>query len=135
VKVVLDTGILISSLILPDTPPERIYRLWRDKRFTLLTSEWQLGEFRRVSRYPKVARYFAPYRAGTLLNLLSTEAQVVTDLPSVNLSPDPDDNPLLAIAITGKADYLVSGDKQHLLTLQVPDLTITTATQFLERFI
>jgi uncharacterized protein len=135
VKVVLDTSILVSSLILPDTPPERIYRLWRDKGFTLLTSEWQLSEFRRVSHYPKLARYFAPHQAGTLLNLLTTETTILTDLPTVTLSPDPDDNPLLAIAIAGKADYLISGDKKHLLTLQVQGLSIQTASQFVASFL
>ena len=35
----------------------------------------------------------------------------------MELSPDPDDNSVLATAITGMADYLVTGDKRDLLSL------------------
>ena len=55
-RVVLDTGILIAALITTDTPPSLIYQAWRKKRFELVTSEWQLDEFRRVSRYSKLRR-------------------------------------------------------------------------------
>jgi putative PIN family toxin of toxin-antitoxin system len=37
----------------------------------------------------------------------------------VSYSPDPDDNIILATAIAGNADYLVSGDKSDLLKLGV----------------
>ena len=36
---------------------------------------------------------------------------VVSELPEVNLSPDPKDNPILATAIAGEAELIVSGDK------------------------
>ena len=55
-RVVLDTGILIAALITRDTPPDRIYQAWRKRRFELVTSEWQLEEFRRVSHYPKLRK-------------------------------------------------------------------------------
>ncbi len=50
-RVVIDTGILIAALITRDTPPDRIYQAWRKQRFERVTSEWQLEEFRRVSRF------------------------------------------------------------------------------------
>ena len=37
---------------------------------------------------------------------------------SVDVSPDPADNFLLAMAVAGKADYLVTGDGKHLLSLR-----------------
>lgn len=37
--------------------------------------------------------------------------------PDVDLSPDPKDNPILATAIAGKTDLIVSGDKKHMLAL------------------
>ena len=59
-RVVLDTGILIAALITNHTPPALIYQAWRKKRFELVTSEWQLEEFRRVSRYAKLRRFLKP---------------------------------------------------------------------------
>lgn len=39
-------------------------------------------------------------------------------LPKVELSPDPDDDYLLAMAKAGAADFLVTGDARHLLRLR-----------------
>ena len=41
------------------------------------------------------------------------------DLPRVALSSDPRDNYLLAMAIAGSADFLVTGDKRDLLVLKL----------------
>jgi predicted nucleic acid-binding protein len=54
-------------------------------------------------------------------------------LPEIDLCRDPDDNPILAIALESKADYLVTGDKRDLLSMQRIGLTpIITAAEFLE---
>ena len=105
-RVVLDTGILIATLITSGTPPDAIYRVWRRKRFELVTSEWQIEEFRRVSRYPKLRPYLRPVQAGNMVSGLRRLAVVLDKLPSVDLSPDPDDNPVLAMALASKADFL-----------------------------
>jgi len=96
-RAVLDTGILIAALITQDTPPASIYQAWRKKRYELVTSEWQLEQFRRVSRYAKLRRFLKPAEAGPLVSGLRHQATVLATLPTVKLSPDPDDNPLLAM--------------------------------------
>ena len=133
-RVVLDTGILIAALITVDTPPGRIYQAWRKHRFTLITSKWQLDEFRRVSRYPpKLRRFIRPAEAGTLVNGLRQQAIVLEMLPVVEVSPDPDDNPVLAMARAGDADHLVTGDKRDLLALeQFGKTKVYTARRFVD---
>ncbi len=132
-RVVLDTGILIAALITADTPPDQVYQAWRKKRFTLVTSTWQLGEFRRASRYERVKKFLKPTEAGNLVNGLKRHATVLTELPDVDLSRDPQDNPVLAMAIAGEADYLVTGDRRGLLSLkQVGATRIVTAAEFLK---
>jgi putative PIN family toxin of toxin-antitoxin system len=103
-RVVLDTGILIAALITASTPPDQVYQAWRKKRFTLITSVWQLGEFHRASRYERVKRFLRPAEAGNLVNGLKHHATVLKDLPDVDLSRDPQDNPVLAMAIAGNAE-------------------------------
>ncbi len=133
-RIVIDTGILIAALITKDTPPDLVYQAWRKNKFELITSEWQLSEFRRVSRYPKLRKYLAPSEAGNMINGLRYQALVLTDLPALEVSPDPDDNPVLAMAVAGEADFLVSGDKHDLLALKVIEKTkIATARSFLAR--
>ena len=131
-KVVLDTCILIAALITVETPPDKIYKAWKKKRFELITSEWQLDEFRRVSRYAKLKNYINPAEAGQMVNGLRLNAQVYVSLPAVDLCKDPDDNPILAIALQSKADFLVTGDKRDLLSMQRVGITpIVTAASFL----
>ena len=58
---------------------------------------------------------------------------MVRDLPHVAISPDPYDNYLLATAITGSADFLVTGDKRDLLSLERVGATrIISVRAFLE---
>ena len=43
-------------------------------------------------------------------------------------------HPILAVAITGKADLIVSGDKKHMLALgEVEGIPIVTAREALDR--
>ena len=131
-RVVLDTGILIAALITVDTPPDKIYQAWKKKRFELFTSEWQLEEFRRVSRYPKLRNFINSTEAGQMVNGLKLNAFVYTSLPTVDLCKDPDDNPILAIALESKADFLVTVDKRDLLSMERIRMTpIVSAASFL----
>jgi predicted nucleic acid-binding protein len=68
-----------------------------------------------------------------MLNQIRRLAVVIESLPDVDCSQDPSDNFLLAIAQAGRAEYLVSGDKRHVLSLSFFGATrIVTARQFLE---
>lgn|SRR5487761_2014041 len=116
-RVVLDTNILISGLMSPTGTPGRLIDAWLKDRYTLVSSEEQLSEFRRASRYDQVAKFITQSNAGTLVNAVRALSIMVERLPVVNLSPDPHDDFLLAIAQAGKAHYLVSGDKSGLLAL------------------
>ncbi len=125
-RVVLDTGVFIAALITTDTPPALIYQAWRKKRFELVTSEWQLDEFRRVSRYPKLRRFIKPAEAGNLVNGLRHQATVLETLPRVDLSPDPDDNPVLSMAIN---TLLTDMDSLQVSPLQFVPLLSTGKSQ------
>ncbi len=113
-RVILDTNVLLGALISPHGPPDAIYRAWRAARFELVTSRAQLDELRRVSRYPKLKTLLPAHRIGTMLNNMQ-RALVLEVLPALleNLEAnDPDDTFLLAMALAGEADYLVTGDRR-----------------------
>ena len=132
-KVVLDTNILVAALISNKGVPRKIYRAWLDGRYTLVTSSWQIEEFRRVSRYERMRPYIVPSEVGDVVNGLRARATVVGKLPKLELSPDPDDNFVLATAIRGEAAYLVTGDRKDLLVLEkLPGLRIIKARGFFE---
>jgi uncharacterized protein len=110
-RLVIDTNVLLSALMSPTSTSAQVLALWRSRKFDLLISNEQLDEIVRVTRYPKIRTRLAPALAGRLVNRLRDLAIVVEKLPKVNLSPDPDDNYLLALAEAGGAQLLVTGDK------------------------
>ena len=133
-RLVLDTNILVSSLLRKQTPPYQLYRAWREGLFELLTSQPQIEELQRVLHYPRLQRYLTPEEAQEMLAGVVTYAVLVSPLPSVSYSPDPDDNLILATAIAGHADYLISGDKSHVLALEkIEGIPILSARQAIER--
>jgi hypothetical protein len=133
-RVVLDTNILISALIVQSGTPGLIYRSWIDGHFILLTCHLQLDELRLTLKKPKLAARIRPHRAGRLVNELKDLAVSVDPLPDVKRSSDPMDDFLLAAAEAGTADYLVSGDKSGLLYLRRHKGTrIVPASEFVER--
>ncbi|MGH6885092.1 MAG: putative toxin-antitoxin system toxin component, PIN family [Geminicoccales bacterium] len=115
-RVVLDSNVFISALISAGGAPHAIHRAWRERRFLLVTSAAQIAELRRASRYPKLRAIVPARDFGALLNRLHG-ALVLRRLPRVELSADPDDDYLLAMAKAGGADFLVTGDAKHLLRL------------------
>lgn len=113
-RVILDTNVLLGALISPHAPPDTIYRAWRAARFELVTSAAQLDELRRVSRYPKLKAILPAHRIGTMVN--NMQRAIVLDalppLPEGIEATDPNDTFLLAMALAGEADYLVTGDRR-----------------------
>jgi len=118
VRVILDTNVLISALLHDRSLPNQLVALWRQGKIALLTSDEQLDEFRRVTRYPKIRDRLNPAVAGRLVNELKQVATIIANLPEVSISSDPWDNYLLATVEAGKADLLVTGDKADLLHLE-----------------
>lgn len=134
-RVVLDTNVLISAFISRQGLPFQVIKLWIEGDYDLVTSPWQIEEFRNTSRYERIRKRVNRAEIGTFVNALRGNAVVVETLPSVELSPDPDDNFIIATALAGEARYIVSGDKGHLQSLEkVQGISILTVRDFLERF-
>lgn len=113
-RVILDTNVLLGALISPHGPPDAIYRAWRAARFELVTSVAQLDELRRVGRNPKLKTILPAHRVGTMVNNMQ-RAIVLTQLPPLPdgvEENDPNDTFLLAMALVGEADYLLTGDRR-----------------------
>jgi len=135
VRIVLDTNVLVSALISRDGPPDRVLAAIRNQRLTLVTSEAQLVELRAVLGRERLRPYIRFEEGQDLIRDLEAIGEVVADLPNVNASPDADDNVILATAVVGQADVVVSGDKQHMLVLgQIEGIPIITASAAVAQF-
>jgi len=111
-RVILDTNVLLSALLSPHGLPDVIYRAWQQDRFDLVTSAEQIDELRRASRYEKFKHVLQPHRVGTMVNHMRRAVMLET-LPPLSADMavnDPNDAFLLAMALAGEADFLVTGD-------------------------
>ena len=117
-RVILDTNVLVAALMAPDGPPHQLFEAFLSDRFTLLTSDAQIEEFSRVTRYPAIRSRIHPAQAGRLLNAVRSLSVLLERLPPASVSRDIHDDYLFAMAQTGGADYLVTGDKAGVLALR-----------------
>ena len=132
--IVLDTNVLVSAFLTKQGVPNLSVSGWEGGVFRLVTSEEQLAELDRVLPYDKLSQRISPEEAADLLTRMRISAHVAENLPDVGYSQDPDDNLLLATAIAGKADLLVTGDQKHLLPLGIVEgIPIVSPRDALER--
>ncbi len=133
-RVVLDTNIFIGALITKGTPPDRLYRAWLRGEIELVTSTAQIAEIAEVLARPRLQKFLDAAEVAAIVENIDTRALILEAPLAVDLSPDPKDNQILAAAITGRADLIVSGEKKHVLALgEVEGIPVVTARKALER--
>jgi putative PIN family toxin of toxin-antitoxin system len=114
-RVVLDTNVYISALRFPESV---LFRLWRDAvlgQYILITSPTIIREFAEKLR---VRFQVSDEEVADFVKRITRTATLVqpTVVPEA-VPADPDDNHILACALAGKVDLIVSGDR-HLLQLK-----------------
>ena len=111
-RAVVDTNVLVSGLLWRGAP-HALIELARAGTFDLISSPKLLTELDRVLRRPKFRTILARSRTNPrrLLREIGRLAEIV-DASSLRapVSRDPDDDHVLAVAIAGRADLVVSGD-------------------------
>lgn len=115
VPVVLDTNIIIGFYLSKHSQSaiSRVFRLWRDQRkLQLIVSDEVINEYLEVLTRLGVARI--------RINRLAKRFQQRQTVTRIRLgghptaSRDPDDNIILAIAIAGRARFLITNDRDLL---------------------
>lgn len=132
-KVVLDTNVLVSAFLRNKGKPAQI--LAQNSEFELLICEGILAELTDVLSRPRIRRKepYLEHRVHEYLERVRASSVRITIAEVENIIPqDPPDNTVLACAVEGGADYLVSGNR-HLLDLkQHRSVKIIMPAQFLE---
>lgn len=136
-RVVLDTNTMVSAIISPHGLPRRLLDSARSGVFELCSSPFLLAELLEVLSREKIlsrlaAAELAPFEFVSDIRRLS-HIVVPNEVPRV-VEDDPGDDHVLACAVTGRADMIVSGDR-HLLALggHYQDIAIMTPAQAVER--
>lgn len=130
-KAVIDTNVWVSALLGTGVPKKLKDRLAQEN-FQAICSAQLVDELIDVLARPKFAGKITDIDAAELIRLLRTAALFVEPEPISQTSRDPKDDVFLACAVAGGADYLVTGDDDLLVLLEIGATKIVTARQFLE---
>jgi putative PIN family toxin of toxin-antitoxin system len=115
-RVVIDTNVLLSKFISKDgTAGRAVDFIMRECRF--LTCTEALAELAAKLALEKFHRYGGDEERDEFITTVEEQAELVTVFSDVQASIDPKDNIFLSLALDGRADYIVSGDKKHLQSL------------------
>ena len=110
-----DTNVLASGFLgrNPEAAPVRILDAWRAGAFTLVVSEYVLEELARTLARPYFVARLGPEQAAANFRLLRADARLaLLDADVRGVATHPEDDLILATALSGQADYLVTGDRQ-----------------------
>ena len=110
-KLVIDTNVMVSSLIQRSFPYKIINELFIEGKITLCVSEKLMAEYYEVFRRPKFAVYH-DFTARAEALLADIEARSIMYFPhiTIDLLSDKDDNMILELADACSADYIVTGN-------------------------
>ena len=119
-RIVPDTNVLISGTTISTSAPSQVLYAWRVNRIEVATSEAILEELKRVLSYPRVYKIVGMDEEAIDLYIknLQKSAILVAGRTQVDVSSDPDDNKFFSCAVEAQANYIVSMDKKHILSVE-----------------
>lgn len=130
-RVVLDTNVLVSAFQFPAGTAATLWDALGRGRYLLVSSPAIVREFAAILRNPFEWEEADVKRA---VRLLARKASFVnpTSIPdAVPDDPDdPDDNHIVACALAGRADLIVTGDKDLLRLKEYQDIPIVRTMDF-----
>jgi putative PIN family toxin of toxin-antitoxin system len=112
-RIVIDTNQLIAALV---RPPELATFLmaWESARFTVVASSALIAEYLRVIAYPEVTPLIYPELLRTFHSHLLQDIELIEPPETPRICRDPDDDKVIAVAIYGLVDYILTIDNDLL---------------------
>ena len=134
-RVVIDTGVLVSALIRKQGTTGDVLRALRDRRFTAIyTTDIVVEIIDVLGRADFRTKYhIEPDDITALINLIRLRGELVTPTRTVTASRDPKDDKFIEAALATQTDCIVSGDADLLDLSPFEDIPILRPAEFLAR--
>jgi putative PIN family toxin of toxin-antitoxin system len=113
-RLVLDTNILVSAALKPDSLQRTALTLATTKPGRLYVSQPIRDEYAEVLARPELHIRKGPRLQ--LLQLIRNHSYLVAPSRILKIATDPDDNIFLESADAARADYLITGNQRHFPT-------------------
>jgi uncharacterized protein len=135
ISAVLDTNTIVSGTIVPQGMPGQILQAARSQHFRWVTSAAIIDEVTRTLYRPRIQRKYqissgAVNRVRELLERETVVSPIST--PVQGVATHPEDDLILASAVSAQVDYLVTGDQQLQRLGSYQGVTIVSPRRFLE---
>jgi putative PIN family toxin of toxin-antitoxin system len=131
-RVVLDTNSVISALLFSGTA-SRLVPLWQSRRIIMLISRAILEEYLRLLAYPNFRLTNEEIKGLMEEEILPFVETVRVRRRLSVVRRDPDDDKFLECAVGGRAECLVTGDRDLLDLGSYRRVKILTVRDFLEK--
>ena len=129
-RIVIDTGVVVSALLLPRSVPRQAFDV-AAARGRLLVSDETIAELDDVLRRPKFDKYVSETQRLEFLAALVRAAEVIVGVDVVTDCRDPRDNKFLELALSGRGSHIISGDSDLLVLHPFREITVVTPQSFL----
>ena len=131
--VVLDTNVVVSSLLSQKSWPAKILDLIMSDHIQVAYDDRILGEYEEVLSRPEL--HIHPSRMFAIIDHIELTGKLVTPEPMpADGYTDPDDIMLAEVFITSNADALITGNLRHYKPLLKQDALVLSPAQFMEKF-
>lgn len=132
-RIVIDTGVLISRIVRPNSVPAEAIRVARSIGVMLVSND-TLAELADVLTRPKFDRYFQADYVQSIVNAYAANAELIEVAITIAACSDPKDDKFLALALSGSANVIVTGDSDLLALDPFQHVRILTPRAFIESF-
>lgn len=130
-RYVFDTNVIISALLFENSKPAQALRYALTNGEILLSLDL-LEELNEVLGRERFSRYVTREEREEFLEALVERAVLIEVTESVQACRDPKDNKVLELALSGAAQYIISGDKDLLVLHPFRDVLVVTIDEFLK---
>lgn len=128
-RIVIDTNLWISALF-SYSLRQRLESIIGNEQIIILASDELLNEVKEVAQRPNLQKYIKPDLAALFLEVLSRRVDLIEVNSEVQVCRDPNDDFLLALCKDGKADLLITGDKDLLIIGAFENTKIVNLSSF-----
>ena len=130
-RIVIDTNVYVSrALRVASVPGNAVDKAWLGAETLLSTATWM--ELRIVLTRAKFAPFLRPEDVESFLAQVWELAQHIADPPRIRACRDPRDDKFLEVAVHGRADAIVTGDRDLLELNPFRGIAILTPAEYLE---
>ena len=125
-----DTNVIVSALMFPRSLPRQAFNLGYATG-KILVSSATVRELEEILSRKKFEKYFSVEERIKFVAKFFTDAEIIEISETISACRDRKDDKFLEVAVNGKADYLITGDRDLLVLHPFRNIQILTPADFL----